>query len=770
MSPTSHAVKRAVESSRVKYAPTADPVMPHWLNARSGSSVDVLMFGEAPGVEEWRAGEAFVGPSWERVLKPWLMGVFPRLRVCLDNVCPEPIKGGRGKPSKEQLKYYAEYRAKRIAETNPKVVVLLGQFAMSAFKVKGKPLTKCGHLFSRDGRMWVVGVHPSWVLRNGVEGVPYLERIEKSIRAGMSTTSWKFTRLDDPGTIEEFLNRNAQELCVVDLETSALRHWDGRILCAAITVVRTKETVAFPVLWDTQHWSPRVLSLFKRWWPLGHRIAHNAKFEMSWLADTRYAQPTKVYDTMLLSSLEDSERPRGLDHLVVHVLHVKPYWERISFKDMAANDLDDLLAYCAMDTIQTGRLFKHFQKVLDTAEWQAYENVIEPLLNVTLSMEQAGIWFDEKRHAKLLTGAEWRIKRTARAIEKKYPGLNTRSPAQLQALLFDRMGLTPVGETDKGNPSTDKEALAKLAETNPEVKVLAEHKALLHLRDVLNGLRDGVREHAVRTNLTIMGARTGRYSSSSPNLQNLERNGEERSVLISRFKGGCLGQWDYSQHELRTYASLAGDEVFLNLYAEDILKRQQGVEGVDVHAATAEDITRKGFTCDRSRAKNVNFSVIYDISAKGLNEKYGIAIPEAKKLIEGWLKVHPWLVQAHERWTAQAKKLGYVENIFGVRRRIENPDHWHQRRQAINHPVQSTAVFISYRAMKEIHDRLQGFRSALILQVHDSVVCDVHPAEKERVNEIVVSSMVSDAYLKVLPKKLKHPIPLAVDAKFSEHF
>ena len=253
---------------------------------------------------------------------------------------------------------------------------------------------------------------------------------------------------------------------------------------------------------------------------------------------------------------------------------------------------------------------------------------------------------------------------------------------------------------------------------------------------------------------------TGRLSSSNPNLQNIpirDALGRPiREAFIPSREDGLLLSADYSQVELRLMAHLSGDESLCEAFRN----------GEDIHAATAAKIFGKAIdevtAEERRRAKTANFGIIYGISAFGLAQRLDIPRSEAKELIDGYFASYPKVKQYMEKTIADAVQAGWVETIFARRRYLEGIDSRNANtralaeRNAINAPIQGSAADIMkiamvgvYRAFKE-----QGIRSKLILQVHDEIVVDLVPTEREAVERIVREQMEGAAKLS---------IPLVVD-------
>ena len=230
--------------------------------------------------------------------------------------------------------------------------------------------------------------------------------------------------------------------------------------------------------------------------------------------------------------------------------------------------------------------------------------------------------------------------------------------------------------------------------------------------------------------------------------------------MVSRFKGGSIGQWDYAQHELRIQAAVAGCSSMLKAFRQ----------GVDLHQETCDKLRAQRIELDRPTAKNVNFALIYDITPWGLNLTYGIPMDLGKQIKTAWFKEYPEIHDYHLWLNQQMRDHYYVESIFGWRRHIRNPNDGHERRQAYNQPIQNAAIVIMYLAMLKISAMLEDMKSLIIMQVHDNVVLDIHPKERKKIEKQVPKFMLNPGHERFSNDQLKEPIPLAVDAQIGRSY
>ena len=349
--------------------------------------------------------------------------------------------------------------------------------------------------------------------------------------------------------------------------------------------------------------------------------------------------------------------------------------------------------------------------------------------------------------------ANWK-RRPTRAAGHEF---NLGSPKQLQAILYDELGLPVLRKTPKGQPSTAEDVLADLAAEHELPRLILEYRGLSKLKstytDKLPTLVDPD-SGRIHTSYHQAVATTGRLSSSEPNLQNIPIRTAAGRRIRQAFvapRGYRLLAADYSQIELRIMAHLSGDESLLEAFAEDR----------DIHRSTAAEVF--GVELDavsddqRRSAKAINFGLIYGMSAFGLGRQLGIPRDEAQRYVDLYFDRYPGVKAYMDRTREQAHELGYVETVFG--RRLHLPEinaRQAQRRQyaersAINAPMQGTAADIIKRAMISVSGWLARERidARLLMQVHDELVLEVRTRSLVDVQAQVVALMSAAAELRV---------------------
>lgn len=388
---------------------------------------------------------------------------------------------------------------------------------------------------------------------------------------------------------------------------------------------------------------------------------------------------------------------------------------------------------------------------------KVYDDIDLPLVGVLACMERTGAALDVD-HLKALnesTGAEVDRLRAAIYASAGHE-FNVDSPKQLSEVLFDELGLTPKKKTRSGY-STNASVLKELTEEHELPGLMLEYREYAKIKstyiDALPRMR--AEDGRVHTSFNEMVTTTGRLSSSDPNLQNIpvrtDFGRQIRTCFVPLGEGEVFVSADYSQIELRLLAHLSGDEHLIASFNS----------GEDFHASTAsrvfgvpmDDVTPQM----RSRAKAVNFGIVYGQQAYGLSQSLHIPFYEAKEMIDRYFEVHPGVRTYLDEVVAQAHKDGYAVTLFGRRRYIPElkaknaAQRGFGERTAMNHPMQGTAADIIKLAMRQVQDELvaRDLGTRLMLQVHDELDLSVPESEVEEVSDLLTSVMESVVELSV---------------------
>lgn len=381
-----------------------------------------------------------------------------------------------------------------------------------------------------------------------------------------------------------------------------------------------------------------------------------------------------------------------------------------------------------------------------------FDGIEMPLVPVLAKMERAGMLVDPDRLHSLSEGLATQIAEVERSIRDLAGDetFNIGSPMQLSHVLFDVMGLPTKGlkKTKRGYYSTNAKVLSDLARDHEIVRLILDWREKSKIKstylDTLGPLRRGDGRVHTTYNQTITA--TGRLSSSDPNLQNIPTRSELGRTVKTAFsagEGSVFLAVDYSQIELRLLAHLSGDEHLVRAFNE----------GEDFHAETAArvfGVPASEVTPDlRSRAKAVNFGIVYGQQAYGLSQSLHISMAEARDMIDRYYEAYPGVRTFLDNVVARAKQTGYAETMYGRRRHIpelkaKNPQlRGFGERTAMNHPMQGTAADIIKIAMARVSRRLEeeGFAAHMILQVHDELDFECPVNEVERLTAMVRDAM-----------------------------
>ncbi|MEZ8718334.1 DNA polymerase I [Vibrio splendidus] len=498
------------------------------------------------------------------------------------------------------------------------------------------------------------------------------------------------------------------------------------------------------------------------------KVGQNLKYDMSVLA--RYGIEMKgiKHDTMLASYVFNSVGGKhDMDSLALRFLqHSCISFEQIAGKgkkQLTFNqiELGEASPYAAEDADVTLRLHNRLMENIEQDEKlkTIYEEIEVPLIPVMSRIERTGVFIDD-----MLLGAQSQEiavrldELEQKAYEIAEQEFNMNSPKQLQAILFEKMGLPVIKKTPSGAPSTNEEVLQELALDYPLPKLIIEYRGLAKLKSTYTDkLPKMINAETGRVHTSYHQAvtATGRLSSTDPNLQNIPIRNEEGRRIRQAFvaqHGWKILAVDYSQIELRIMAHLSGDKALLEAFQQ----------GKDIHAATAAEIIGVAIdqvtTEQRRRAKAVNFGLIYGMSAFGLAKQLGIPRGEAQHYMDTYFERYPGVMQYMEDTRSAASEQGFVETIYG--RRLHLPEIQSRNgmrrkaaeRAAINAPMQGTAADIIKKAMLLVDEWIQAEgdgRVKLLMQVHDELVFEVQESALAEIESKVQQLMESAADLEV---------------------
>lgn len=463
------------------------------------------------------------------------------------------------------------------------------------------------------------------------------------------------------------------------------------------------------------------------------------------LMDPLATDSTRIFDTVVAAYLLDSDRSE-FDEAYLADTYLQMALPAARGAEGAGEDAPAPAARTAALTLALVAPLRECMARENAAN--VFDGIEMPLVPVLAKMERAGMLVDPDRLHSLSEGLATQITEVERSIRDLAGDetFNIGSPMQLSHVLFDVMGLPTKGlkKTKRGYYSTNAKVLSDLARDHEIVRLILDWREKSKIKstylDTLGPLRRGDGRVHTTYNQTITA--TGRLSSSDPNLQNIPTRSELGRTVKTAFsagEGSVFLAVDYSQIELRLLAHLSGDEHLVRAFNE----------GEDFHAETAArvfGVPVSEVTPDlRSRAKAVNFGIVYGQQAYGLSQSLHISMAEARAMIDRYYEAYPGVRTFLDNVVARAKQTGYAETMYGRRRHIpelkaKNPQlRGFGERTAMNHPMQGTAADIIKIAMARVSRRLEeeGFAAHMILQVHDELDFECPIDEVERLTTMV---------------------------------
>ncbi|WP_370389803.1 DNA polymerase I [Snodgrassella alvi] len=496
------------------------------------------------------------------------------------------------------------------------------------------------------------------------------------------------------------------------------------------------------------------------------KIGQNIKYDQHVLANYNIGLNGIIGDSMLASYIVESHLGHSLDELALRHLN----WQTIKYEDLCGKGakqicfsdvpLDDAVNYAAEDADVSLRLEILLRQQMNSAQLELYHHLEIPIERILFLMERTGVLIDRQE----LTQQSHElgnqlIKLEEQAYQLAGQPFNLNSPKQLQAILFDKMGIPTTGlkKTSSGAISTNEAVLEKLATDYPLPKLILQTRTLAKLKSTYTDkLPQLINSQTGRVHTTYAQAVaiTGRLASNNPNLQNIPVRTEEGRRIRKSFiapPDQLIVSADYSQIELRIMAHLSKDATLIDAFQnnEDIHKRT----AAEIFSTSQNEITAE----QRRYAKTINFGLIYGMSEYGLAKSLGIELQAAQHFISRYFSRYPGVHEYMEKTKEQAFQHGFVETLFGRRlylpglKSSNGTERAGALRAAINAPMQGTASDLIKRAMIAVQDWLeqQNMQSKLIMQVHDELVLQVTESELSDVMHQLPELMSAVAKLSV---------------------
>lgn len=795
----------------------------------SGNTTEplVLVVGEAPGADEDERGIPFVGQSGQ-LLRSALenVGLNVKADVAFTNVvkCRPP----ENKISKKAIDLCKHYVFDEIKAYDPSIVFLMGNSPLSAVLEQSGISNWNGVVVQREGVTYVPLFHPAYILRNMGAMDEWLSAILKAVdslfdeeeeETGVEYIFPKTASdLNDMMAYFTDYAYTTDDMISFDVETASLDPFAHHNLLLGVSFAHGSRAYSFPLeheeaesWWSSLEAHEYAYNITKSLLEGFNKriIGHNIKFDQQHARFLLEDEFEAGGDTMILSHLLDSRQGiHGLKRLAgIHLGmydYDKPLQDYIKTNpkanpnrggSYAAIPLKLLLPYAAKDAYATYQLHGILYQKLSEKQKHLYNEMLMPASNVLARMEYNGMKIDDFVADRYITVYRVRqeeiyeeilkdkkvqkfIKDKQLMIDEARPpnskakrvmfNFNPNSVMQLKELYFKYYKMPVTDVTETGEPSTKAGVMKPLEKKYPIIKLIRYYKLLTkmlgtYLEPSLTSWKRG--DGRVHSTYNMHGTRTGRLSSSNPNLQNIPTPEKEPGTLLEimpikniftyTFPKGVVMSVDYSGMELRVFASLAKCDSMIAIHESGAdfhsMVAIMSTTGRDVDEITKEEANRfkDDFKPVRYRYKWTNWTLLFGGDEYTLVSLYDVPVNDAKATVKSYYQRFPEVLEFREWTTEFGSTYGYIESPFGRREHLHyindrdvgkaNKD----KRAAVNMPVQSGASDTLLCSLviidKFIRDR--GLRSMLVNTVHDSIVLDVHPDEIDEVAALCVDVM-----------------------------
>lgn len=727
---------------------------------------NVLIVGEAPGQVESQEGCPFKGQSGQLLRKLLREAGFEDEKLSYVNTvsCHPP---GNETPKKDAMEICAKlFLHPIIASIKPKLAILAGSVALNAFFPGERIMEKKGSFQSKNGITFLPVLHPAYCLRNPASTMLLKKDLEKAkaFLDGSLNSKKEYTILktvaDFDACLEEIL---LSDIISVDIETSGtldpLKE-DAKIWTIAFGYAQ-KKAVCIPLEHpeveniEFKDKARKVVEkILKSHTP---KIFHNCSFDLKFLKKFGFKVNGKINDTMVMSYLlDENKHSYSLKILAAEFLD--------GYDTEFSKNLNELGVYNCSDADNTLRLYNLFIVELQKHKklLKLYEEVLVPMCKVISDMELTGILIDVPYLDKLTKIYRNKTDSIMETIHKEFPEsvqVDLSSPKQLGVLLFNTLKYQSKKQTKTGQRSVDSEVLEKLSEEgNTFAKYLLRlrnYEKLLstYIKNIPEMVKSDGRIHC---GFHITGTRTGRLSSSNPNMQNIPRSKDIKKMFIAK-PGFKIINVDASQAELRVGCSIANERNMIKAYNE----------GADIHKLTASKVLNKEISKitqdDRQKAKGVNFGFLYGSSAEGFKgyaeSTYGLklSLNECIQFRKRYFESYPDLLSWYRRVEDSIRKNGFVEYPDGRFARFPNTIGLYEIpseiiRKGINYPVQGGSSDIILFTMVKLQELLKkdDVQAEIIVTVHDSIVLECAEAQVQAAID-VIKIIAKEEILKQFP-------------------
>lgn len=717
-----------------------------------GSDVPEVMFiGQAPGREEDERGKCFVGPAGQLLLQA--IKEYTLKPAYLTNAVKCFPPGDRD-PKKEEILACRPYLEEEIRRLKPSLIVLLGNIPLKAMLGLSGITNYSGRVIEQDGQRYFPLLHPSYILRYPQNQAQFENHL-KELRRVLHKEKVKDVETVQMSVSEAIDFIGSSELLAFDYETTGITpHSVGKVRCLGLSDGKIAGWV------DASEPGFEELAKDFLLGPIT-KISHNSVFERRCSKENFGVYPLRLkWDTYAMHFLIDENSSHQLEVLAGRYLDAPQYdiaYEmEQSGQTYATIPMEKLGPYCAKDTLYTYQLHEIFRKELkkDKGLMKLYRRIARPLTDVVARMEVTGAFFDKKWASKLeeilkleMGNLHDLFCKSNRKMLKRlglYPNLNMNSSHQMRKVFVKGLKFVIFEKTKGRKESVKEDVIEKFRSKHISVpKYLDWKKKFTQLNNFVQKYpRFADEKGIIRASINPCFVVTGRLSVTKPPLQAVATDPRIRGMFSSRYKHGSIASCDFKQLEVRLVASESGETRLLKAISQ----------GDDLHGLTASLLFGKGYSKDqRNEAKRVNFGVVYGITGYALALQINKTEDYSQGLIDKFFARYPNIKTWMEEQKDYVQKHGFIRSRFGRVRRlgdVKNLPDWQREaieRQAGNFPIQSAGADLTNLALIHLHRVFNGsLKSRIILQVHDSILCDVYPGEEELVKQAMIQVMSVD--------------------------
>ena len=722
------------------------------------TNAELMIVGEAPGVDEEKYGTPFVGRSGQLLTSLLQKVGIDRSKCFITNVVvcrPTDNKGNNDTPSSDMIKACGERLDHELAKVKPKIVLLLGNIAIKRFLGNRYNLQNSeGVPFKQNGTIFVPTYHPAALLRDPSK-TKIVEQTLKRVVEWFKTDphEWSFESykiLFDKNEIIRCINLLEQKpLWCCDIETSDILY---ESVIYTIAFSSGDLTFGFPIrrpdgslYWSESDLTQIVDNLKRLFSNESKKVFHNAMFDLMYLKKELGIECKNLYgDTLVIAYLLDEKaRKYGLKSIIWKYLGKGGYesnYSALADEDRPGGvDTTVVLKYNCADAHATYLLYQEMIKMLPDSLMKLHLKLNIPVIQMLVDTRIRGVKIDvdyvkqlSSKYEQDLTEIEQRI---FDLVGEKF---NINSVRDLSRILYEKLKLPVFYKTASGNPSTDTFTLENLRSRHPMINLLLDYRKKKKLLSTYfkNFLELCDSNNRLHTNYTLVGTTTGRLASREPNLQNIPSDKEVRDIFVAE-KGYFLANIDFKQAELRALCHYAKDDKLKEAF-------ESGYDPLKVVASTVFRIPIEEVDETRRKlAKFVMYGIIYGRRAKSIAEEHNMSIEEAQSIIDSFFESFPKTHHFYREVVAIAKQQGYLQNFFGRIRRfpgINSSDfevRSSEERQALNFLPQSTVADYTMFKGTLIHERVKHLGCYLVLTVHDSLTYEIPEDKGEEVLTIM---------------------------------